>query len=108
MLQNEWVTSELRQMNADIMKMKIKEHFINSINKDHMMSEFIQELTTIKKTSKSTSEQVLILTTRAELKRAQKVFMEAKKTIKSLMLLKSMSKRTIHLTEQNEIGEKLS
>ena len=65
-----------------IEKDRLKEQFISSINNHDMVTQIIQELTTVKKINEITSEQVVSWAKRVESHRAQKAFMEFTKDYK--------------------------
>ena len=61
MQKNVWATSELRQMNEykETFKGLKKEKLINCTNDDNIITQIIYDVTTVKKTSEITSEQLL-------------------------------------------------
>ena len=87
---------------------RLKEQFINGINDDKMMAEIIGELTTVKKTTEITSEQVIDWAIRWKHKEHEKHTQKPQKTINSSTLLKGMKERIIYLPEQNLTEKKPS
>ena len=69
------------------------------------MSEIIWEVATVKETQQWAG---ISLSHKGKVQRAQNTSWKPQKTIKSLMPWKSMDKRTLYPTEQNQVEEKLT
>ena len=75
---------------------RLKEHFINGVSDEKMMTEIMRELSGTKETNKASNEQVLCWAKRLEVKTVQKVLFEASKETKEFDAVKKVVKQSLN------------